>query len=84
MESQFSQTLKWLPNLVAFIAACYGIAFQRSVIQSSRPLLPTNSEPQQCNRAYARFVFSALGAEHVRHKRGQSSNSDKLSAEFRP
>jgi hypothetical protein len=55
MESQFSQTLKWLPNLVAFIAACYGIVFQRSVLQSSRPLLPTNSETQPCDRAYARL-----------------------------
>src|SRR5271166_1161325 len=55
MESQFSQTLKWLPNLVAFLAACYGIAFQRSILQSSRPLLPTNSETRSCDRAYARL-----------------------------
>jgi hypothetical protein len=55
MESQFSQTLKWLPNLVAFLAACYGIAFQRSVLQSSRPLLPTNSETRPSDRAYARL-----------------------------
>ena len=55
MESQFSQTLKWLPNLLAFIAACYGIVFQRSVLQSSRPLLPTSIETTSSNRAYARL-----------------------------
>jgi hypothetical protein len=55
MEGQFSQTLKWLPNLVAFIAACYGIVFQRSVLQSSRPLLPTSIEATTSNRAYARL-----------------------------
>jgi hypothetical protein len=55
MESQFSQTLKWLPNLLAFLAACYGIAFQQSVLQSSRPLLPTNSEIRSSDRAYARL-----------------------------
>src|SRR5215813_13430985 len=53
MESQFAQTLKWLPNLVAFLAACYGIAFQRSILQSSRPLLPSNSVFRSSNQAYA-------------------------------
>ena len=55
MDSQFSQTLKWLPNLLAFIAACYGIVFQRSVLESSRPLLPSSIETTSSNRAYARL-----------------------------
>jgi hypothetical protein len=55
MEGQFSQTLKWLPNLLAFIAACYGIVFQRSVLQSSRPLLPSSIETTSPDRAYARL-----------------------------
>ena len=55
METQFSQALKWLPNVVALIAACYGIAFQQSILQSSRPLLPTNSETKSGPRAYARL-----------------------------
>src|ERR1700722_12872951 len=55
MDSQFSHTLKWLPNLLAFIAACYGIVFQRSVLQSSRPLLPSSMESVSPDRAYARL-----------------------------
>ena len=53
METQFSQALKWLPNVIALIAACYGIAFQQSILQSSRPLLPTNLETKSGLRAYA-------------------------------
>jgi hypothetical protein len=55
METQFSQALKWLPNVIALIAACYGIAFQQSILQSSRPLLPTNLETKSSLRAYARL-----------------------------
>ena len=60
METQFSQALKWLPNVIALIAACYGIAFQQSILQSSRPLLPTNLETKSGLRAERCFVGRSL------------------------
>jgi hypothetical protein len=55
MENQSSQSWAWLPNVIAFIVACYGIFSQQTVLESSRPLLPTNSDVHSGDRAYARL-----------------------------
>jgi hypothetical protein len=55
MEDQGPSFLKWLPNLLAFAFACYGVLFQPTALNTARPVVPMKAEEQSGQRAYARL-----------------------------
>jgi hypothetical protein len=74
VEKRSSQTFEWLPNVVAFIVGCYAIFSQQTILDSSRPVLPTNSDVRSDDRAYARLWDDPFVAFPQDRSPGQSFN----------